>query len=219
MAIIIVLAGMVQPAFKSIVLLAVAFRPMSLADRDRALSMQEATSKMSITPFYVEAILLEAFAYTFAVQQANLVAKIHIVVFNGLLVFFIAQLVSATLINVLRVLHRDRAGRDEARALALVQHRREGEDLPRGPSSAFAASPLHRGGASGDGGASGTGGGAASTAPLLGPNGRVASVGAVEAGLERDMARRQWRRDLRRALIIVPVAILCLFSFFQVGFR
>lgn len=59
MAVIIVLGGFVQPIVKCFALAAIAIHPMTPSAREKILRIQEATSKMSITPFYVEAILLE----------------------------------------------------------------------------------------------------------------------------------------------------------------
>jgi hypothetical protein len=107
-AAVLIFSGLVQPAIKCVVLGLVAFRPMSLENRERFLEVQEATSKLTTAPFYVEAILLMAFTYTYTMSRLDLRAKIYMELYVGLLFFFIAQLNSFVLINVLRVYQRSK---------------------------------------------------------------------------------------------------------------
>ena len=118
-AVIIVFSGLVQPAAKAVVMATIAFRPVTTETREQMLRMQEVTAKMSITPFYVQAILLEAFAYTFALGD-GVKAKIYIQVYDGLMCFFVAQLTAAVIINLLRHQQRHEQRSEELASAALL---------------------------------------------------------------------------------------------------
>ena len=88
-ALLVIFNGICQPLIKTIIFPIVAYAPLKHGNRERLLVMQEFTGKFSITPFYVEAVLLDAFSFEYSVPSAHLQAQIHIVVFRGLLIFFI----------------------------------------------------------------------------------------------------------------------------------
>lgn len=85
LAVLIVFGGLVQPIIKCIALAALVILPMESETRERVLSVQEATSKLSFTPFYVEAILLDAFAYKFTIPKVNIRSRVYIMTKPGLM--------------------------------------------------------------------------------------------------------------------------------------
>lgn len=210
-AVIIVVNGLAQPLGKCVAFLAIAFRPMTTEAREALLSAQEATGKLSITPFYVEAILLMAFAFTFQIGD-GLKAKIYIQCYNGLLVFFYASMNANVLVNVLRLLQRACLQEDEALALeGLGRDSGSGGagDLAAAARAAVAATALANTAAVAAGQGKGEGEGKGGEGGGDAPKGELGAESA-------DAAERQWRRDANRALVVFPCSVACLACFYTI---
>lgn len=78
-----VFAGFVQPLLKAIAMLGIAFYPLTRKMRERAITLQETTSKFSLTPFYVEALILMAFSYEMTIEPLKMMIKIWIKISYG----------------------------------------------------------------------------------------------------------------------------------------
>uniref|UniRef100_A0A7S2RY33 Uncharacterized protein n=1 Tax=Rhizochromulina marina TaxID=1034831 RepID=A0A7S2RY33_9STRA len=126
---IVVFSGVVQPIWKALMFLVIYAFPLSDSRRMRLITAQEFTGKLSLATFYVEAILLQCFDYSFQVAQKSqaLFAKIKIIAYEGLVMFLIAQLFAMAVINCLRLLQRS-AMEENHRSLALY------DLLPQVPS-------------------------------------------------------------------------------------
>lgn len=236
-AVLIVFGGLVQPIVKAIVFVILSLAPISHSVFDQMLSVQEFTSKLSLAPFYVEAILLLCLSYTFVVKPLNLKARVFIETEVGLVCFMFAQLTAFALANVLRVLHRART----APTPTVSTFAQTNRPSRFGPEKVLEEEDPLGGGGGGGGGlhddpdamlkplidgqyagaaassASGASGGLRSAKlRSVSTSARCAEVPALSDPLgpvlgdgpflRRDSAVRQWRRDVRRAALVLPMA-------------
>jgi hypothetical protein len=122
-AMLIFFAGVVQPITQMLAVGAIAFLPLAAARRHTMIVVQEATCKVPLAAFYVEAWLLVAFKLQIEDNKVLKVpfapeldgtdfvatADVEITGFVGLCLFLTGQLLYLVIVNLVRLLHRSQS--------------------------------------------------------------------------------------------------------------
>jgi hypothetical protein len=217
---------------KAFACISIAFLPMTPSFRERAIILQETTSKLSLTPFYVEALILMAFSYEMTIPALNTMVKIYIKINPGMMYFFVAQCCAMLMINMLRVSHRrseDHRGFGASKVRAsvsglspsMIDLRNDSKDVFNNeiqnnllPPTTTTTKQQHDRTTSFDDVLHQN----RNRKPVTNYDG-YKQVTDDSGWIQQDSRDKQFKRDLRRAGVVVPMAFLANGLFFYVYFE